>query len=273
MLLVRTVSIIWLTVFMSANAQRLSLSTASDSAVYYYYEGWRQVLDEGHYTASEKFYRKMMKNDPGFLVGLSLVGRITRDLDERLDIEEQLEKRKGEITGDERLLLDNFIDLVKLTNLRETRPEDARRFMDQVFISAEKTLRKISHTYPDEIHYRSEYIEVLRRNHGARVALDSLLLLTSPKEQQTPFLLGYSAQMLAEIGDFESALAKADRLNQLFKNEDSPKPHAVLADIYFRMGELDKAAMETERALQLDPGNIDCQRLRKQMEKARKEKQ
>lgn len=241
--------------------------------MYYYYEGWRQVLDEGNYTASEKFYRKMMRSDPGFLVGLSLVGRITRDLEERLDIEDQLEKRKVEITGDERLLLDNFIDLVKLTNLRETRPDDTKEFIDKVFISAEKTLRKISHTYPDEIHYRSEYIEVLHRNHGARVALDSLQHFTPQEGEQTPFLLGYSAQMLAEISDFESALAKAGRLSHLFENKDSPKPHAVLADIYFRMGELDKAAMETEKALYLDPGNIDCQRLKKQIEEAGKKKQ
>ncbi len=254
-----------------AVAQKLKLSTDSDSALYYYYEGWRQVMDEGDYTASEKIYRKMMASDPSFLVGLSLVGRITRNLQERLAIAEQLEKRKKGIQGDERLLLDNYIELVKLTNLRETDPSGVSSFIETSFRNIERNLTVIVHRYPDEIYYKAEYIEVLHRNHGPHVALDSLNALATPSQQAKPFLLGYAAHLLAEIGEFESALAKARLLERMF-NHPSPKPHAVLADVYFKMGKLYLAAEETKQALQLDPGNIDSQRLMKQINKAGIEK-
>lgn len=96
-------------------------------------------MDVGNYTACEVAYRKMMSFDKGFLVGLSLLGRITGDLKERQEIEQTLEKRKVELTGDERLLLDNYIELVKLTNLRETDPETAKVQLEKVFTSGEKT--------------------------------------------------------------------------------------------------------------------------------------
>ncbi|HNP96680.1 MAG TPA: hypothetical protein PKJ63_13665, partial [Cyclobacteriaceae bacterium] len=172
MRLLRVGLLFWLTVLSaSTSAQRLSLSTPSDSAMHFYYEGWRQVMDEGNYTASENAYRKMMTFDPSFLVGLSLLGRITRDLNERQEIEATLIKRREEISGDERLLLDNYIALVKLTNLRETDPEEARQQLATIFQSNEKNLRKLVHTYPDEVYHKSEYIEVLHRNYGAAAAL------------------------------------------------------------------------------------------------------
>ena len=40
----------------------------SDSALYYYDIGWQQVLDYGHFTNSEKAYRRMYEFDPEFLV-------------------------------------------------------------------------------------------------------------------------------------------------------------------------------------------------------------
>ena len=126
-------------------AQRLSLSTQSDSAIYYYYEGWRQVMDEGDYTASEKMYRKMMTFDSDFLVGLSLLGRITRSLNERQEIEQTLETRKQEVQSDERLLLDNYIGLVKLTNLREVDPEKAKEQLQVAFATSDRNLKKIVH--------------------------------------------------------------------------------------------------------------------------------
>jgi len=248
-----------------SEAQRLELSTASDSAMHYYYEGWRQVMDVGNYTASEMAYRKMMSFDKDFLVGLSLLGRITRDLNERQTIERSLEQRKSSVNGDERLLLDNYIELVKLTNLRETDADAAKVQLENAFKSGEINLRLLVHRYPDEIYYKAEYIEVLHRNYGPQTALDSLYHLATQKQQNEPFLLGYAANMEAETGHFENALTKAKALSQKIKDKQSPKPHVVYGDIYFKMGNFEKAKGAIAKALQLDPGNIDAQRLNKKI--------
>lgn len=246
-------------------AQQLPLSTQSDSAIYYYYEGWRQVMDEGDYTASEKMYRKMMSFDSGFLVGLSLLGRITHDLKERQQIEQTLEKRKDEVNGSERLLLDDYIELVKLTNIREVDPEKAKEQLQIAFATSERNLNKIVHEYPDEIYYRAEYIEVLQHNYGPVLALDTLYNLLTPEQQNEPFLLGYAANMEAETGNFKTALLKADLLAAKFKDKQSPKPHVVYGDIYFKMKKYKKADKFIQQALKLDPENIDAQRLKKKI--------
>lgn len=253
-----------------AGAQQLTLSTSSDSSMYYYFEGWRQVMDVGNYTASEIAYRKMMTFDKNFLVGLSLLGRITRDLSERQEIEQTLDKRKTELKGDERLLLDNYIGLVKLTNLGETDSAAAKVQAQTAFKTNESNLVILVHRYPDEIYYKAEYIEVLHHNYGPQRALDSLYSLASPIQRNEPFLLGYAAHMEAEAGNFENALTKAQELAKRIGNKKSPKPDVVYSDIYFKMGKFDKAKSHIEKALKLDPGNIDAQRLEKQILKKRK---
>jgi predicted Zn-dependent protease len=222
-------------------------------------------MDVGNYTASEVAYRKMMSFDKDFLLGLSLLGRITGDLKERQGIATILEKRKIELTGDERLLLDNYIELVKLTNLRQTDPEAAKVQLEKAFTSGEKNLNVLVHRYPDEIYYKAEYIEVLHRNHGPQRALDSLYRLATQQQQHEPFLLGYTANMEAEARNFKEALNKAATLRKKIKDKQSPKPDVVYSDIYFKMGKFDKAKMYVQSALEKDPGNIDAQRLEKKI--------
>ncbi len=122
------------------------------------------------------------------------------------------------------------------------------------------------HRYPDEIYYKSEYIEVLHHNHGAQRALDSLYQLATPTQQNEPFLLGYAATLEAETGNFEKALAKAKQLKKQVKNKQSPKPYVVYSDIYFKQGNYKKASYYVERAVQRDTANIDVQRLKKKIE-------
>lgn len=244
----------------TAQAQQLKLSTSSDSAMHYYHEGWRQVMDVGNYSQSEIAYRKMMDFDPDFLIGLSLLGRITKDLTERQQIEKQLAKRKGELNGDERILLNTFIELVKLTNLRESNPDDAKLQMERAFKTGEQNLGHLVHRYPDEIYYKAEYIEVLHHNHGPQTALDTLYTLASYKQQNKPFLLGYAASLEAEAGHYEKALSKADLLSTIM-DKQSPKPFVVHGDIYYKMGNFDEASDCVKKALKLDPGNLDAQRL------------
>ncbi|MEQ9592008.1 MAG: hypothetical protein RLN86_05385 [Cyclobacteriaceae bacterium] len=267
-----TPTLLLLAIAPTAQSQKLKLSTSSDSAIYYYYEGWRQVMDVADYTASEKAYRKMMRFDEKFLLGLSLLGRITRDLEERLDIEKQLDSRKHELIGHERLLLDDYIELVKLTNLRETDPEAAEKQLEKAFQTSEQNLGIIVPAYPDEIYYKAEYIEVLHRNYGPQRALDSLYKIASIVQQNEPFLLGYAAHMEAEAKNFDNALAKASELVKRTTNESSPKPHVVYGDVYFEMGNLAESQVHIDKALALDSGNIDALRLKKKIDEALKRK-
>ena len=226
-------------------------------------------MDVGNFTASELAYRKMMVHDPNFLVGLTLLGRITKDLKERQQIEQQLERRRNEIIGDEKLLLNTFIALVNLTNLRETDPEEAKAKSETLFQGIEDTLAGLVHLYPDEVYYKAEYIEVLHRNHGQQIALDSLYNLASLAQQKKPFLLGYAANMEAEAGHFEKALTLAKELS-IKTSVHSPKPHTIYSDIYFKMGNFEKAHDYIQKALKLDSGNIDALRLNKKIEEGLK---
>lgn len=246
-------------------AQDLPLSTTSDSALFYYYKGWEMVMDEGNYSAAEQAYRTAVHFDSNFLVAQSLLGRISGELREREDIAHMLEAKKANLTGDERLLLDEYIELLKLMNVREKEPGKAPAQLEKALALGEKNLNILVHRYPDEIYYKSEFIETIHYRQGPAAALDSIRALRSDAQKLNPFLVGYEAGLEAELGHYELALKKAEALASLFEGRRSPKPNVVFADIYFKMGELGKAKKEVEKALSLDPKNVDALRLKKQI--------
>lgn len=222
-------------------------------------------MDEGNYTAAETAYRKMMRHDSGFLIGLCLLGRITPDSAERKEILAKLEKRKSGVKGDEKLLFDVFFNLIKLTYLREAEPDKTEDMLETIFRLAEENLKIIAHKYPNETYYKAEYIEVLNRNHGPRMALDSLYILASNQQQNQPFLLGYAATMEAEVGQYDKALANAEKLLHSIGSQ-SPKPYVVYSDIYFKMDNFEKARSHVIDALKIDPGNLEAQRLQSKIQ-------
>jgi hypothetical protein len=250
-------------------AQKLQLSTPSDSCLFYYYQGWKQVMDDGDYTASQKSYRKMMSFDPDFLVGMSLLGRISSDKNERKALETLLSKRKSEIKNDERLLLDVFVELLTLTNLRDQDPEKAKIQRTQAFAVAEKNLRVISYRYPDDVYTKAEYFEVLHYRYGPKAALDTLHRMSSSDQKQNPFILGFAAELEAELGNFDRALKMAEQLRINLKNRNVPKPYVVFADLHHKMGKKVEGKREVEQALKLDAGNIDAQRLKIKIDEMR----
>ncbi len=235
-------------------------SIASDSALFYYELGWKQIMDEGNYGPAEISYRKALQHDSDFLIGKSVLGRLTLDLTERLDIQKEIEEEKTTITGDERLILDVYLALVDFTNAREQKLPDAKTKLEKAFLLAETNLGKIVHKYPGEIYMKAEYIEFLHSRYGPRNALDSLYALTTPSQRENPFLLGYAASMNAEMDDFETSLRQANHLKEVIGTQ-VPKPYAVLADIYFQMDSLEPAKTNAERANRLDPRNLDASRL------------
>jgi len=252
--------------FTSISAQKLKLSTTSDSCLYYYYQGWKEVMDDGNYTASERSYRKMMSFDSEFLVGMSLLGRISLDREERKTIEATLQKGKSELKGDERLLFDVFLELLTLTNLRGQDPEKVKVQRIRAFEVGEKNLRIITHRYPDDVYTKAEYFEVLHYQYGPKAALDSLYKLSSTNQLQNPFILGFAAELESELGNFDNALKMAGQLKTNLINLKVPKAYVVFADIHYKMGKKADAKAEVYQALKLDPGNIDAQRLKIKIE-------
>ena len=249
-------------------AQELPLSTESDSARYYYYKGWENVMDTGHYSNSAIAFKKCVAHDPNFLVGQCLYGRISDNLAEQEKIYALIEEEKSSLKAAEYQLLEVFQSLLKLMILRQKAPTKTKAQITHALKLGEDNFRQIVQQYPDEIYYKAEYIEMLNYNHGARVALDSLAVLATPKEQQKPFLLGYAAMMEATLGNFEVALLKATQLDQHFEGQHVPKPYVVYGDIYFKQGLFEKAKEKVAKALAIDAGNIDAQRLKEKLEKS-----
>jgi len=222
-------------------------------------------MDEGNYGPAEVSYRKVLQHDPDFLIGKSVLGRLTLDLEERLEIEKEVHSKKEKIQGNERLILEVYHGLVKFTNAREQKSLDVNSILQQTFWLAEKNLGKIAHKYPEEIYMKAEYIEFLHSRYGPRNTLDSLEVLTTPEQKDNPFLLGFAASMHAEMGNFEKALKMANRLKKVIKDSMIPKPYAVLADIYLQMDSLQLAKINAEKATNLDPRNLDASRLKKKI--------
>ncbi|PKP44366.1 MAG: hypothetical protein CVT96_01860 [Bacteroidetes bacterium HGW-Bacteroidetes-13] len=234
----------------------------SETALYHYQLGWQQIMDEGRYAAAERSYRKANYLDPDFLIGQSVYARLILDTDERIKIYNRVEAEKSRVEGDEQLLLDVYQSLVYFTNLREQKSPEAPNALKTALKTAEKNLGYLVSKYPNEIYLKSEYIEILHANYGAELALDSLESLTSDKQKQNPFLMGYAASMEAELGHFDKALDRANALAKFFKGISVPKPEVVYADVYFKKQALEKAYFHADKAYRLDSRNLDASRLR-----------
>lgn len=243
-------------------------SISNDSTLFYYQKGWKQIMDEGNYSAAEVSFRKTLSFSPDFLVGRSVLARLTLDLAERLTLYQNLENQKERLIGDERKILDVYMALTYYTNLRDQKSPDTKNALRKALLLAETNFREIVHKYPQEIYLKAEYIEMLHANHGARQALDSLKLLLTDSQKNNPFLVGYEAVLEAELKNYDIALKKATQLKSLFGGIKTAKRDAIFADIYFRKGDLENAKIHADRAHYLDAKNLDASRLKTKIDKA-----
>lgn len=248
-------------------ASGLKYSTTSD-ALNYYNTGWIQIMDEGRYGASETSYRKVLEYDPDFLVGKSVLARLTLDLDERLKLYKEIKASEKLITGDERLILDVYTAFVKYTNLRDQGDSKSKNALHEALEIAQKNLKKIVHKHPDEIYLKAEYIEILNSLYGPKRALDSLNVLASVTQKDNPFLLGFAASIHAELKGYDEALNNAHRLQTIINDSTQPKTYVVFADIYYQMGKFEIAKNNADKATALDSRNLDASRLKKKIDDA-----
>jgi len=219
-------------------------------------------MDDGNYSGAEISYRKALSFDNNFLVGQSILARITSNDAERLEIYNRLQNEKEAVIGDERLILEVYTALTKYTNLREQNAPDTREALQEAFNLGEQNLQQIIHKYPKEVYLKSEYIEVLHAQYGAKQTLDSIAVLVTGKQQKNPFLLGYKAILIAETGNYKEALHYAKELQNIVNDTTIAKPDVILADIYFKMEDFENAKLHANRANTIDPRNLDASRLK-----------
>ena len=223
-------------------------------------------MDLGNYTNAEAAYRKAVECDSTFLIGWSLLGRISSNQQERKYIRDLIKSQLGDDLGDEQLLLDVYTALLQLTIMREEVDSIAlKKIYTSTFDLAEKNLKLIAHRYPDEVYNVSEYIEVVHYVHGAEKALQLIYELDSIR-QHNPFILGYSSILEAERGNFAMAYKKASFLEKLVPAH-VPKSWVVWAHYFLYKNEFQNALFLARRALYLDSGNIDAQRLEIRLKK------
>ncbi|HHC80609.1 MAG TPA: hypothetical protein ENK46_12050 [Flavobacteriia bacterium] len=269
----RSIFTIVLIILMSSCARNrkkelLRYSTNSDSALFFYKKGWEQIMDYGDYSAAEASYRKALASDPNFLVGKSVLARLTPNLEERLAFYKTLLEEKHTVKGDERLVLDVYIALTYYTNVRDQQLPEAKEALQKALILNEKNFGKIVRRYPEETYLKSEYIEVLHALYGARAALDSLTILTTESQKSNPFLLGYKAILTAELENYHEALGYAEELKEILKGKHVARPDAILADIYVKMKDYKTAKIHADKAVKIDPKNVDAGRLKKKIDSA-----
>lgn len=230
--------------------------TKVDSARYHFLKGWEEILDNGRWTESELAFRKASALDPDWLLGKSMIGRITRNLEERQQLYTELEARKNEASPDERILLDvNLLSMKSANNrglgIANTPEENKLRAA-----LAEKNFGAFARKYPSDDYFKAEYIEFLHAIHGAQVALDSLNVLATPVQKQLGFYLSYSADLELELGNIERAMALSMILEEKFTDPSYLSPLMLKANIYIAFDSLQKASDLVDRVVKADSNHM-----------------
>jgi tetratricopeptide (TPR) repeat protein len=238
-------------------AQTLPLSTNSDSAKYFYYQGWNEVMNHGNYSASEAAYRKMYAYDSSFVLGQALLGRISDKPEEQKGIITFIESNLDSASTDEQLVIELFTELIK------RRVDAGTLDQESLFELALTNLGLMVKNYDEEDYYFAEYIEWINAARGPKAALDSINKLASASHHIMPFIIGYKVHLNAEIGQFDNAQIYLNQLENQLKGKSVPKVAAVKAALLLKQEKPDQARLYINRALAIDPKNLDVLRLQK----------
>lgn len=221
-------------------------STESDSTVHYYLLGWHQILNQGFYGPAEVSYRKALSYDSSFLLCQSVLARLTEDLEERQSFYDHIQPQSNQVEGLEGDLLKVFLSLMQYTLIREKDPDQATTMRPQ---------------HPNIDYIESECVEFIHATQGATAALDSMAVFRKDRVISNPFLDGYQAVLLTELERYEEALEIAESLARTDQGEAIPRPDVVMAHVHFGWGKLHEARMHVDRAVEMDPRNLEATRL------------
>lgn len=244
--------------------------TKNDSARFYFHKGWAEIMDHGRWTESERAFRKASELDPDWLLGKSMVARITRNLEERQQILKKLEQYKNEANDDERLLLDVNMLTHIASNNRDQGIPNTPEFNQKRFALAEKNFGEFARKYPEDNYFKAEYIEFLHLNHGAQTALDSLNLISSPVQKELGFYISYAANLELELGNIKNAKKRLQTLKSKFTDPSYTSPLMLQAQVLMAQDSLQKAYKLINKVIEIDTNHMIARgtqaRLKRQLE-------
>lgn len=238
------------------NSESFDYGTKSDSARYYYLNGFHEILDNGRWTESEKSYRKALEFDPNYTLGKSLVGRITRNLNEREKLLQELLDANKEANKYETLLLDVYALSIEAYNDRDKGIKGSDEFKSRRKKITESNFREFIHKYPDDDYVKAEYIEWLHLIHGPKVALDSLRYLTTERQKKLGFYISYAGSLELELGNIENAIQLSENLKELMADSTYTSYMKLKAEIYMVQDSLQKAKEYIDYVVSIDPNHV-----------------
>jgi len=230
--------------------------TENDTASAYFLKGWEEILDNGRWTESEIAFRKAAELDPDWLLGMSMVARITQDLEERQQILKKLELNKEYADPDERLLLDVNIASHIAANNRDQGISNSTESSQLRRQLAETNFGEFARKYPEDDYFKAEYIEFLHLNHGAQVALDSIEHLASPRQKQLGFYISYAGSLELELGNTDNAKALSLKLKATWIDPNFNSPLMLDASIYLAEDNPQKALDLVNQVVKRDSNHI-----------------
>lgn len=230
--------------------------TKNDSARHYFLKGWEEILDNGRWTESEIAFRKAVELDPNWPLGKSLVGRISRDLEERQKLLQELEAIKDQVGPDERKLLEVNMLILEAANNRDQGIKNTQEFNKNRMQLAETNFGDFARKYPDDDYFKAEYIEFLHANRGTQVALDSLNAMATSAQKQLGFYISYSASMELELGNLDKAIELSKILNKKMTDPSYTAPLMLQARILMAQDSLQKAKAYVDKVVEIDTNHI-----------------
>jgi len=269
-------ALLWIAIFLNAPPVTAEARPDHDGfpfahvdveAVAHYRQGWVEILSYGRWSEAERHYREAIAQDPDFLLGMSVLARITADVDERNTLYERVNARLEEAGEYERLLLTTYQQTLELFALRETGaaiPDNYRRSMAA---RAVDDYGRFLGSYPGEWSVMIEYVEWVHALEGPEAALQEIERLRSTMGQGLDFSY-FPAYFHAELGQLTIARKRASEFAARIDDPGSPQPHYLNAFLHYQAGDLTQAQQAIERALALDSRHLLAQRLQGLIERA-----
>ena len=241
--------------------------TRNAEALASFTEGWSEILDAGRWTESEAAFRKAANTDPDWVMGATLVARITTDVDEREDLLEFIEARRKSVDRDTRLLLDVFILNIRAANAHDRGGRMHEGFNEERMKLAINNFGTFVRRHPRETYMQAEYIEWLSASEGAERAIAEIAAV--PDEvRAAPFFASYEARLLASLGQHERAAERATQYEARLAIPDAAGVHALRATLLEYRGDTQTALRYAEKAAAADPKHIFAARQRDRLRSA-----
>ena len=230
--------------------------TEIDSARYYFHKGWHEIMDNGRWTASELAFRKAVDWDPDWALGKSLLGRISRDVNERERLYEEIQLLYPDIGSDERLLVDVNLLSLEAANNRDRGIKNSQSFNQERRKIAEANFGKFARTYPQDDYFKAEYIEFLHANYGSELALDSLMILATEDQMKLGFYISYSASLNLDLGNIEDAKFLGESLQPLMLDSTYTSYLKFKAELAMAQDSMDIAYAYLKEIVAIDSNHI-----------------